>query len=153
MLISMLPFIVQSLKKLSSVSRMTLKPACRPAFVVRWMCVAWAWRGCCSIHVRATDLAALRVSEVAVVDVPCQGVGAQHLVALLVAHRLVVGLIQGDPQLHILTQLRVAQPGVCSKRLGSLPAQDTHRQPPFWFGCFGDTQEHLLWSTTSWLWH
>lgn len=56
-----------------------------------------------SQHCRSTDLSSLYASELAVVSVPGQRVRPQHLMTLLVAHHLIVGLIQGDPHLHVGT--------------------------------------------------
>lgn len=63
------------------------------------------------------------MSELSVVSMPGQSVRPQHLMALLVAHHLIVGLIQGDPHLHMGTEFSVTEPGVVCERLGSPPVE------------------------------
>lgn len=68
-----------------------------------------------SSHHKKTDLPSLWVSEFKVINVPGPSVCQQHLMPLLVRHLLVVGLIQGDPHLHIISQFSVAEPGIVCK--------------------------------------
>lgn len=68
---------------------------------------------------RSADLSTLRGPELVIISVPGQGVRPQHLVALLVAHYLIVGFVESDPHLHMLAELSVAKPGIVCKRLRS----------------------------------
>lgn len=47
----------------------------------------------------------------------------QHLVPLQVRHLLVIGLVQGDPHLHIRSQLSVAEPGIVCKGFWDITAK------------------------------
>lgn len=60
------------------------------------------------------------MSELPVVGVPGQSMRPQHLVALLIAHHLIIGFIQGDPHLYMGPHFSVAKPGIVCKGLWCL---------------------------------
>lgn len=66
---------------------------------------------------RTTNLSSLRRPELVIISMPGHSVRPQHLMALLVSHHLVVGLVQGDPHFDVGPELSVAEPGIVCKRL------------------------------------
>lgn len=83
------------------------------------------------------------MSKLKVVRVPGQSMSPQHLVALLIAHHLIIGFIQGDPHLYVGPQFSVTEPGIVGKGLWGL-SEEKNMVLNNNYGCFEKSYKLIL---------